>query len=94
MANHLVIAVRKPFSGSDLQQTSHIAYEESFFNPRVVISVEEVIERICCNKFAFYVRSSRGTCYLTVVQPYDGKPYLKTSGNSAQADMLLNLRTC
>jgi hypothetical protein len=94
MANYLVVAVRKPLKSSDLQQISHIAYEESFFNPRVVISVEEVIKRISNNKLAFYVRGSRGTCYVTVEHAVDGKPYLKTSGNRVQADLLLNLRTC
>lgn len=94
MGSYLIVAVRKKFRNCDLQQISHIAYEESFFNARVIISIEEAIQRVLDNDLAFYVRGSRGKSYVTVEHPLNGKPHLKTSGNRAQADFLLHLQTC
>jgi Protein of unknown function (DUF3892) len=94
VANFQIIGTRKPHAHSTVEHITHIAYFESFFNPRVIISVEEAIRRINNNNKEFYVVEKREVDYVEVVKPLEGKAFLKTTNRKTKKDFLMKLQEC
>ncbi|MDB5006843.1 MAG: hypothetical protein JWQ84_2067 [Mucilaginibacter sp.] len=94
MANYQVIGIRRPNQKSTHDQITHIAYIESFFNSRVVITIEEAIRRIAKNNKEFYIRGVTNMDYLEVVNSDEGKTFIKTRQENNKRDNLLRLQGC
>ncbi|MDF2432447.1 MAG: hypothetical protein JWP44_2078 [Mucilaginibacter sp.] len=94
MANYQVIGIRRPSQKSTHEQITHIAYIESFFNSRVVITIEEAIRRIAKNSKEFYIRGVTNMDYLEIVKTNEGKPFIKTRQENNKKDNLLRLQEC
>lgn len=91
MARHQVICITKPDVHSTHEHITHIGYAG---NPRVIITVNDVIERIETNVSQFYVSTSSGTANVEVVRIPGRRPFIKTIPDHTQKDNLLSLPQC
>jgi hypothetical protein len=93
MANFRVIGRRT--LDKDSKQITHIAYMESFFKPRIVISVQEVIRRIRINSKEFYIKEiSDKLHYLKIDNTNADTPFIRTKQSKLVIENLLKLQAC
>jgi hypothetical protein len=95
MASYQVICITKPNVESTTERITKIGYYESSFKPKVIITVDEAIERIKVNPEEFYVKTGTDKAFVKVEKPTDGrKPYIRTIPDSTKKDNLLSLPQC
>ncbi|KQC01762.1 DUF3892 domain-containing protein [Pedobacter sp. Hv1] len=94
MASYRVVCITKPDVQSSNEHITRIGYYESALRPKVIITVEEAIQRIDRNSTEFYVSTPAGTAYVKVERPNGRRPYIRTVPDRTEKDNLLSLPQC